>query len=128
MGQGQPKYHVTDDGKVFVINEDGTTTKYGRIVSEKEEVRHPRKPIPCIVWWIVAIILIAGGVALFILVGEYNGFYTPSYHKDAYCNSVAVSFLGCLRPLGCFCIGLMLLVLILIGCVIRLNNKMRAIK
>lgn len=123
MGQEQPKYHVTDDGKVFVINEDGTTTKYGRIVPEKEEVRRPRKPIPCIVWWIVAIILIAGGVALFILVCEYNGFGNP--HDFDWLTD---KFLGCLRPLGCFCIGLMLLVLILIGCVIRLNNKMRAIK
>ena len=123
MGQEQPKYHVTDDGKVFVVNEDGTTTKYGHIVPEKEEVRRLRKPIPCIVWWIVAIVLIAGGFALFILVGEYNGF---GYPDDI--DWLTAKFLGCLRPLGCFCIGLMLLVLILIGCVIRLNNKMRTIK
>ena len=61
MGQEQPKYHVTDDGKVFVINDDGTTTKYGRIVPEKEEVRRPRKPIPRFVWWAVAILVL--GVA-----------------------------------------------------------------
>lgn len=42
------------------------------------------------------------------------------YTTDAIVNS--------LEPLSWFCIGLMLLVLILLGCVIRLNNEMRAIK
>lgn len=57
MGQEQQKYHVTDDGKIFVINDDGTTTKYGRIVPEYEESTNPHKPIPCFVWWIVAILV-----------------------------------------------------------------------
>lgn len=31
MGQKPGKYHVTDDGKVFIINEDGTFSVYGCI-------------------------------------------------------------------------------------------------
>lgn len=29
MGQGQPKYHVTDDGQVYRVNEDGSFTDLG---------------------------------------------------------------------------------------------------
>lgn len=122
MGQERPKYHVTDDGKVFVVNDDGTTTEYGRIVPEKEKVKHPRKPIPSFVWWIVSIVFLV--VVAYCVVFRYDiEFmikYMDHYTTDAIVNS--------LEPLSWFCIGLMLLVLILLGCVIRLNNEMRAIK
>lgn len=105
MGQEYPKYHVTDEGKVFVVNDDGSTTEYGRIVPEKKKAKRPRKPIPSFVWWIVSIVF-SVEVAFFI---EF-------------------SYFDSLGALSWFCIGLMLLVLILLGCVIRLNNEMRAIK
>lgn len=100
MGQEYPKYHVTDEGKVFVVNDDGSTTEYGRIVPEKKKAKRPRKPIPSFVLWIVSILLLVE-VAFFIELYSY---------------------------ISWFCIGLLLLVLILLGCVIRLNNEMRAIK
>lgn len=46
MGQENPKYHVSDDGKVFIVNDDGTTTEYGRVVPEKgkKSVRASQSP------------------------------------------------------------------------------------
>lgn len=121
MGQERPKYHVTDDGKVFVVNDDGTTTEYGRIVPEKEKAKHPRKPIPSFVWWIVSIALLVG-VAFCIEFIYRIAIMVETHEFDT------LVIVYPLRPLSWFCIGLMLLVLILLGCVIRLNNEMRAIK
>lgn len=50
MGQENPKFHVSDDGKVFVVNDDGTTTEYGRVV------KRPPRPIPNFVLWLIAIL------------------------------------------------------------------------
>lgn len=122
MGQENPKFHVSDDGKVFVVNDDGTATEYGRVVPKKKKEKHPRKPIPCIVWWIVAIVLLAG--VSFCSVFNYQIRWIAEYTYRCTANDIFNS----LVPLSWFCIGLLLLVLILIGCVIRLNNKMRAIK
>lgn len=122
MGQEYPKYHVTDEGKVFVVNDDGSTTEYGRIVPEKKKAKRPRKPIPSFGLWIVSIVFLV--VVAYCVVFRYDiEFmikYMDHYTTDAIVNS--------LEPLSWFCIGLMLLVLILLGCVIRLNNEMRAIK
>lgn len=122
MGQERPKYHVTDDGKVFFVNADGTTTKYGRIVPEMEEARRPRKPIPCFVWWIVAILLLVGGA--YCGTFRYKIAWIIEY-QDRYRTG---SIVDSLESLSWFCIGLLLLTLILFVCVIRLNNKMRVNK
>lgn len=121
MGQENPKYHVSDDGKVFIVNDDGTTTEYGRVVPEKRKEKRPRKPIPCIIWWIVTIVFLI--VVSFGVTFQYKLAWIVKYHRYR-----ADYIFDSLVPLSWFCIGLMLLVLILIGCVIRLNNKMRAIK
>ncbi len=34
MGQGQPKYHVTDEGQVYRVNEDGSFTDLGNAESK----------------------------------------------------------------------------------------------
>ncbi len=120
MGQENPKFHVSDDGKVFVVNDDGTTTEYGRVVPGKE--KRPRKPIPCFVLWIVAIVLLTG--VSFCSVFKYKITWIAEYTHRCTADDVFDS----LVPLSWFCIGLMLLVIILIGCVIRLNNKIRADK
>lgn len=121
MGQENPKFHVSDDGKVFVVNDDGTTTEYGRIVPEKEKVKHPRKPIPSFVWWIVSIVLLVG-------VAYCVAFRYKIEFMIEYCDDYTYRIVDSLEPLSWFCIALMMLVLILLGCVIRLNNEMRAIK
>ncbi len=122
MGQENPKYHVSDDGKVFIVNDDGTTTEYGRVVPEKRKEKRPRKPIPCIVWRIVAIV--------FLIVVSFGVTFQYKLARIAECpfEIRAEYTFDSLVPLSWLYIGLMLLVLILIGCVIRLNNKMRAIK
>ncbi len=121
MGQEYPKYHVTDEGKVFVVNDDGSTTEYGRIVPEKKKAKRPRKPIPSFVLWIVSIVFLV--VVAYCVVFRYDIEFMIKY-MDHYTAAIVNS----LEPLSWFCIGLMLLVLILLGCVIRLNNEMRAIK
>lgn len=101
MGQERPKYHVTDEGKVFVVNDDGTTTEYGRVVK-----RHPR-PIPNFVLWLIAIpsLVVAFGLVLWLI------------DRDVYRD-----YRGIIIPC------LLLLVLILAACLIILNNKIRADK
>lgn len=126
MGQERPKYHVTDEGKVFVVNDDGTTTEYGRVVPEKRKEKRPRKPIPCIVWWIVAIVFLI--VVSFGVTFQYKLARIAEYPFDPFEIRAVYIIFDSLVPLSWLYIGLMLLVLILIGCVIRLNNKMRAIK
>lgn len=70
MGQEYPKYHVTDEGKVFVVNDDGSTTEYGRIVPEKKKAKRPRKPIPSFVLWIVSIVFLV--VVAYCVVFRYD--------------------------------------------------------
>lgn len=95
MGQERPKYHVTDDGKVFVVNDDGTTTKYGRVV------KRPPRPIPNFVLWLIAILslVVAFDLVLCIIGGDIFDYYKICF--------------PCL----------FLLILVLAGCVIRLNSK-----
>lgn len=123
MGQEYPKYHVTDEGKVFVVNDDGSTTEYGRIVPEKKKAKRPRKPIPSFVLWIVSIVLLVG--VAYCVAFRYKIEFVFVYRGDYFTTDLIVDSL---EPLSWFCIALMLLVLILLGCVIRLNNEMRAIK
>lgn len=124
MGQEYPKYHVTDEGKVFVVNDDGSTTEYGRIVPEKKKAKRPRKPIPSFVLWIVSIVFLV--VVAYCVVFRYDIEFMIKYMDHYHYTTDAI--VNSLEPLSWFCIGLMLLVLILLGCVIRLNNEMRAIK
>ncbi len=117
MGQEQPKYHVVDDGKVFVVNDDGTSTEYGYVLKRR------RMLIPNYVVWFIAIlsgVVVVFGSAMSLLsfgrISDWNSdvayydYYT--YYYNYYYNYDAV-FTPCL----------MLLVLILAGCVIRLYRK-----
>lgn len=102
MGQENPKYHVSDDGKVFIVNDDGTTTEYGRVV------KRPPRPIQNFVLWLIAILslVVAFGLVSW-LIGESDIYY---------------NYKGIIIPC------LLLLVLVLAGCVIRLNSKILADK
>lgn len=113
MGQEQPEYHVTDEGKVFVVNDDGTSTEYGYVVKYRHML------IPNYVVWFIAIlsgvVVVFGSAMSLLSFGrisdwnsnvDYDTYYTYYYIYDTV-------FTPCL----------MLLVLILAGCVIRLYRK-----
>lgn len=114
MGQEQPEYHVTDEGKVFVVNDDGTSTEYGYVVKYRHML------IPNYVVWFIAIlsgVVVVFGSAMSLLsfgrIFDWNSddaYYTYYYNYYYICDTV---FTPCL----------MLLVLILAGCVIRLYRK-----
>ncbi len=117
MGQEQPEYHVTDEGKVFVVNDDGTSTEYGYVV------KYRRMLIPNYVVWFIAIlsgVVVVFGSAMSLLsfgrISDWNSdvaYYDYcTYYYNYYYNYDTV-FTPCL----------MLLVLILAGCVIRLYRK-----
>lgn len=45
MGQEQPKYHVTDEGKVFVVNDDGSFTDLGNAESRAAKPDSQASPL-----------------------------------------------------------------------------------
>lgn len=123
MGQEQPKYHVADDGKVFVVNDDGTSTEYGYVLKRR------RMLIPNYVVWFIAIlsgVVVVFGSAMSLLSfgrisdwkfdDAYYTYYTY-YYNDAYYTYYYNNYEAVFTPC------LMLLVLILAGCVIRLYRK-----
>lgn len=67
MGQLPNKYHVTNDGKVFVINPDGSTSECGHI---QQDIHRKRKPKVThslnIAMWVVECISLIGLIAYII--------------------------------------------------------------
>lgn len=114
MGQGQPKYHVTDDGKVFVVNEDGTTTEYGQIVPKYEESTYSRKPIPRFVWWVVVILVL--GVAALCIWAYFDV-------EESYWYETEYTLLCGIRYLLGVCGALAILVIILAWSIHRLSKQ-----
>lgn len=111
MGQEQPKYHVADDGKVFVVNDDGTSTEYGYVLKRR------RMLIPNYVVWFIAIlsgvVVVFGSAMSLLSFGRISDWEFDDAYYTYYYNNYEAVFTPCL----------MLLVLILAGCVIRLYRK-----
>lgn len=114
MGQEQPKYHVTDDGKVFVVNDDGTTTEYGHIVPKYEESMNPHKPIPRFVWWVVAILVL--GVAALCTWAYFDV-------EESYSYETGYALLCGIRYLLGVCGALAILVIVLAWSIHRLSKQ-----
>ena len=68
MGQEPNKFHVSDDGKVYIINPDGTATEYGTVVKSVNQGNKSKRIVsPAIKWIFIVFIL---GVS-FLTFGAY---------------------------------------------------------
>lgn len=86
MGQEQGKYHVSKDGKVYRINEDGSFTELGNAEDlnkpkqESSKTNHPKRNSYKPLWIILAVIVIAliGFVILWIASSNSHNDYINS--------------------------------------------------
>ena len=86
MGQEQSKYHVSTDGKVYRINDDGSFTELGNaedLNNPKQEVTKPNHPRgnPYKPLWIVLALVVAMIGFVILVVSNTNSYNNYSYSE-----------------------------------------------
>lgn len=94
MGQQPNKYHVTDDGKVFRINPDGSFTEMGnaedlnaleqrkQAMARKLQAEYESHSSHAWVWWLVAIIVFVGAFigAMAFIQNRHDNYKSSSHY------------------------------------------------
>ena len=120
MGQLPNKYHVTDDGKVFVINPDGSTSEYGYIQQDGRRKRRPKVTHSLnIAIWVIECILLIG--LMTYIIGSWYYIEDMVFYYDIH--AFGYVLLKSVRCLFVICIVMTLIIAYLFFALKRFHGK-----